>query len=204
MNSRWIAAGLAALLSSAACGLEEEFEGCGPAESRCSLTTPHRNAHGPENAKIVLVEFADYQCPYCVRAASTVKQLLDLYPSDLKLVFKHLPLSFHARAMPAAVALECASEQGHFWPMHEKLFASGASLEDSALRTYASEVGADLAAWDTCLTSAAPKARIQADRAEAAELGVTGTPTFFINGRRLVGAQPLAEFQKIVDEELGR
>ena len=157
---------------------------------------------GATDAWVTVIEVSDFQCPFCGRAASTLKELEQKYGADLRLVFKHNPLPFHNRALPAAMATECGREQNKFWPLHDKLFENQRELEDPALEKYAKEAGLDLARFKKCMTDGKHKARIEADQTVAARLGARGTPAFFINGRFLSGAQPLPAFQAIVDEEL--
>jgi protein-disulfide isomerase len=117
-------------------------------------------------------------------------------------VFKHNPLSFHQRAMPAAIAAECAREQGKFWEMEDKIFANQRAIEDADLENYAKEVGVDVGRWKKCFTDGTPRQRIMQDQATAMRLGARGTPAFYINGRFLSGAQPFPAFDQLVGEEL--
>lgn len=160
---------------------------------------------GPDDAYVTIVEFADFQCPHCAKAAATLRQLLLAYPSaDVRVVFKHLPLSIHERAMPAALAAQCAAEQGAFWGMYDVLYGDNSLLSDANLRDDAQWLGLDLAAWSACLTSDSAKRAIDEDLALSDELGVSGTPTFFVNGWALVGAEPLETFKTVVDRELAK
>jgi protein-disulfide isomerase len=159
-------------------------------------------ATGPENAPITIVEFSDYECPYCVKAEPTVKELLAKYPNKIKLVYRDFPLPMHPKAPKAAEAAHCAGDQGKYWPMHDKLFAPGAKLEVADLKTTAREVGLDGAKFDKCLDSGEKAKEVDMHRKAGDEAGVSGTPAFFINGRPLSGAQPLEAFSAIVDQEL--
>lgn len=158
--------------------------------------------HGPNDAWVTIVEVSDFQCPFCGRAIGTIKEIEQKYGNDVRVVFKHNPLPFHARALPAAVASECAREQNKFWPLHDKLFENQRALEDANIESYAKEVGLDLNKFKKCQADAKIKKRIEDDQAVAARLGARGTPAFFINGRFLSGAQPFPNFQVIIDEEL--
>jgi protein-disulfide isomerase len=140
-----------------------------------------------------VVEFSDFQCPFCSRATSTVAEVERKHPSDVRVVWKHLPLSFHPNAMPAALAAEAAREQGKFWEMHDKLFANQASLSEAAYEQYARELGLDLARFRASRASPSTRKRVEEDMAAAAAAGVTGTPTFVVNGVPTVGANGLAE-----------
>jgi protein-disulfide isomerase len=159
-------------------------------------------AKGPADAWVTIVVVSDFQCPFCGRVVPTLKNLEQKYGSDLRVVFKHNPLSFHPRAMPAAMAAECAKEQGKFWEVHDKMFANQQALEDANLEAYAKESGVDLAKWKNCMKDGTHRNEIAADLQTATTLGARGTPAFFINGRFLSGAQPQPRFEELVDEEL--
>ena len=158
---------------------------------------------GPEDAPITIIEFSDYQCPYCKRWHDQVYQpLLNAYPGKIKLVYRHLPLtSIHPDAFPAAEAAMCAGDQNAYWPYHDKLF-SGNSLGSDLYVQYAQELGLDMTAFESCITEHKFQEAIQADMDFALNLGATSTPTFFVNGLAVVGAQPLSIFQQIIDKEL--
>ncbi|HVO21816.1 MAG TPA: thioredoxin domain-containing protein [Anaeromyxobacter sp.] len=161
-------------------------------------------AKGPKDAPIILVEFSDFQCPYCIRAEKTVVDLLAAYPGKIRLVYRDFPLPIHPLAPKAAEASQCAQDQGKYWEMHDKLFAVDGKLEVDNLKKYAREVGLDGDKFDKCLDSG-DKAKVVAEHHKAGEdVGVTGTPAFFVNGRLISGAQPLDEFKKLVDAELAK
>jgi protein-disulfide isomerase len=157
---------------------------------------------GPTNAPITIVEFSDYECPFCVRAEPTVKDLLAKYPGKIKLVYRDYPLPMHPKAPKAAEAAHCAGDQGKYWEMHDKLFASGAKLEVADLKSQAREVGLDGGKFDKCLDSGEKAKEVESHRKAGDDVGVSGTPAFFINGRLISGAQPLEAFVAIVDQEL--
>lgn len=159
---------------------------------------------GPADAPVTLVVFSDYQCPFCARLEATLAELERRYPGRLRRVAKHNPLSFHEHARPAAAAAICAQAQGRFREMHESLFSSQEHLTLAALKNRASVLGLDLARFERCLRSATTEARIVADQKSAARVGARGTPTTFINGRKLAGAQPIDRFVALVEEELAR
>jgi protein-disulfide isomerase len=150
---------------------------------------------------VTIVVFADFECPYCSRAAETVEKVRRAYGDKVRLVFRHFPLSFHPKAPLAAQAGACADEQGRFWELHDALFESG-ELEPDALKAQASRLGLDGKQFDACLDSGRAAAIVERDQAAGAKLGVTGTPAFFINGVMLSGAQPEEAFHRIIDEEL--
>jgi protein-disulfide isomerase len=143
---------------------------------------------GKTSAPITIAEFSDFQCPFCSRVGPTIKQIEDVYGDRVKVVWKNLPLSFHQNAMPAALAAMAAHEQGKYWEYHDLLFANQKNLTRDDFIKYAKELKLDVPKFTAALDSAKHKSRIEADAAEAAKLGVTGTPAFFINGRFLNGA----------------
>ncbi len=159
---------------------------------------------GPEDALVTLVEFSDYECPFCARANDTVKQLQQRYGDRLRVVMKHHPLANHPRARPAALAAMAAEAQGRFWEMHEVLFANARALSDDDLERHARSVGLDLTRWNRDRADPRLAERIRQDEALAVKLGATGTPAFFVNGRFISGAQPLGVFSSVVDEELAK
>jgi len=159
---------------------------------------------GAPGAKVTIVEFADYQCPFCHRAQAVVEELLERYPGKLRLVHLDFPLGNHPRAEPASIAARCAGEQGKFWEYHRGLLRGGTDFGDADLRSRAQQLGLDLTAFATCQARPGGAAPIRASQAEGDKLGVTATPTFFINGRRLVGALPVDAFVEVIEEELAR
>ena len=160
---------------------------------------------GEEDAPVTIVEFSDFQCPYCARFfEQTFPQLKENYikTGKVKLAFRHLPLSFHQYAQKTAEASECANEQGKFWEYHDTVFNNQDQLSDTILSTWAGEIGLDVKKFDDCLESGKYKEKVQADSNDAGSYGVSGTPSFFINGKLLVGAQPYEAFQQVIDAEL--
>ena len=163
---------------------------------------PDSSFKGKKDAWVTIVEVSDFQCPFCSRVLPTLKQVEKEYGDDVKIVFYHNPLSFHKRAMPAAVAAECSGEQGKFWPMHDKLFENQRQLEDADIKKYAASVGLNTGKFDKCYADSKYKARVTKQQQTAAKFGARGTPAFFINGRFLSGAQPFPAFKALIDEEL--
>ena len=159
-------------------------------------------ALGSVSAPIEVIEFSDFQCPFCYRAHPTVKQVLSTYGDKIHLVYRHYPLPNHPNARPAAEASQCANEQGKFWPFHDRLFEDQSKLAESDLKASAAALGMDAGKFNACFDSHKYKARVEADMQAGNEAGVNGTPAFFINGRLLSGAQPYEEFKKVIDEEL--
>jgi len=158
---------------------------------------------GPDDAPITIVEFSDYQCPFCRRWHDEVYEpLLAAYPGQIKIVYRNLPLtSIHPDAFGAAEAAMCAGEQDAYWPYHEKLFSSE-NLGNQVYTQYAQELSLNMDSFENCLNNHKYKAAIEADSDFAVNLGVRSTPTFFINGLAIVGAQPLEVFKQVIDKEL--
>jgi protein-disulfide isomerase len=159
-------------------------------------------ARGPADAKLTVVLFSDFQCPFCARVEPSIAELEKAYPGKIRIVWKHQPLSMHPNALPAALAAEAAREQGKFWPMHDKLFASQQALSPDAYRAAAKELGLDLRRFDQAVSAKKGEARIQEDQKLANEVGASGTPTMFFNCRQVIGAQPLPQLRAVADEEL--
>jgi protein-disulfide isomerase len=157
---------------------------------------------GPNDALVTIIEFSDFQCPFCSRVEATIKQVADTYGKDVRIVFKQNPLPFHQNAGPAAEASLAAGDQGKFWEMHEKLFANQSALERDKLEGYAKDLNLNLAKFKASLDSNKHKATIDNEQKLARDLGAAGTPSFFINGRSLRGAQPFEAFKAVIDEEL--
>jgi protein-disulfide isomerase len=154
---------------------------------------PDDPSRGKKDAKVTVVEFSDFQCPFCSRAVTAVKELEQELKADVRVVWKHLPLPFHPNAMPAAVAAEAARQQGKFWEMHDRLFAGQQTLSDAAYVQHAKELGLDLPRFEKALKDPATRARVEEDAKAAAAAGVTGTPTFVVNGEPVVGSAGLKD-----------
>jgi protein-disulfide isomerase len=157
---------------------------------------------GSDTAKVTIVEFSDFQCPFCSRAVERIHQIEKAYGKTVRIQFRHNPLPFHEHAQLAAEAAIAASAQGKFWEYHDKLFANQKSLDRPDLEKYAQELGLDVAKFKQALDSGAGRAQIMADKTVAQQLGATGTPTFFINGRPVRGAVEFEAFKKVIDEEI--
>jgi protein-disulfide isomerase len=162
----------------------------------------HAPRKGPKHAKVTIVEFSDFQCPFCSRVNPTLKEITDTYKNDVAIVFVNQPLSFHAQARDAAKAFLSANKQGKGWEMHDKMFANQQALTMPDLEKYAGELGLNLAKFKKDLADPATEKMVAADQALAGSVGADGTPTFFINGREISGAQPFPAFKTIIDEEL--
>ena len=157
---------------------------------------------GTDGAPIEIIQFAEFQCPYCGKVGDTMEKLLAEYPGKLKIVYRDFPLGFHDRAIPAAIAANCAGEQDKYWDMHGILMKNQTKLQDTDLAGFAKEVGVDMDKWSTCLKDPAQEAEVKKDMEDASAVGVTGTPAFFINGVLLSGAVPFDQFKSIIDKEL--
>lgn len=161
-------------------------------------------AHGPKDAKVTIVEFSDFQCPFCSRGADVVNQIKKKYGSKVRIAFKHFPLPMHKDAKPASEASMCVSEQSmdKFWKFHDKAFKMQDKLDSANLEAYAKEAGADVAKFKECMSSKKYSDFVQKDMEYGERIGVRSTPTFFINGQLVSGAVPLETFSEIIDDEL--
>ncbi|MBA3064090.1 DsbA family protein, partial [Candidatus Woesearchaeota archaeon] len=176
---------------------------------------------GPKNAKVVVVEFSDFECPYCGAAMGTHKDLVQRFKSQdptweaavpklkelakqgkIKLVFRDFPLGFHSQAKPAAEDAECADEQGKFWEYHDALFENQDKLSSQLYLKLAEQVGLDVNKFKNCIETGKYSQEVQADIDYASQVGVSGTPTFFVNGLKISGAQPYSVFKQAIDAEL--
>jgi len=159
-------------------------------------------AWGPSSAPVTIMEFADFECPVCKENAPVLRELRDLYKDRVRFVYRDFPLASHPRARPAAEASRCAHEQGQFWAYHDALFAQAPNLEPSGYAPLAEQVGLNKAEFVSCLASARPKAAVDRNLVVAQGLGLSGTPTFFVNGRYLSGFQSLEALRQQIDREL--
>ena len=176
-----------------------------PPAIRVEVSTEGAPIRGAADASVTVVEFSDFECPFCKQTHPTLKQLLELYPGRVRLAYRDFPLdSIHPQARRAAEAARCAQDQGKFWEYHDVLFTQSPQLALEDLRRYAGQVGLDVTKFDGCLAAGVHKAAVQRDLDEGNRLGITGTPAFFINGRTLTGAQPLEAFTRLIEQELAR
>lgn len=182
---------------------------------KLTVTSEDHVRYGPDNndikpisckgddCPITVVEYSEFQCPFCSRVVPDTKRVLADYKGKIRWIMRDFPLSFHDRAKPAAVAAHCAGEQGKYWHMYAMLFDNQRNLGDSDLKSYADKIGLDKGKFDNCVAKpAAHEKRIDDNMQSGMALGVSGTPAFFINGRRLSGAMPYSEFKRIIDDEL--
>ena len=159
---------------------------------------------GKPDAPITIVEYTDFQCPFCSKVIPAIDDTLKAYPDKVKLVFKNYPLSFHQNAMPAAEAAQCAKEQGKFWEVEEKYFANQGELDATGLAKHAKDAGVNMAKFDECLKAHKYKSAVEADMAAAEKIQVTGTPSVFVQGRKMVAGRAPEDFKRVVDEELAK
>ncbi len=171
---------------------------------RIAVSVDDDASKGPQDAPITIVEFSDFQCPYCARGEESITQVLQKYGDKVRVVYRDYPLSFHQNAEISAIGAECAEEQGKFWEMHGAMFANQQKLAAADLIETAAGLGLNKEEFKACLDSGRYRAEVQNDFKEGASYGVTGTPAFFINGVMLSGAQPPEAFYKIIDRELER
>ena len=157
---------------------------------------------GEKKAKVAIVEFSDFQCPFCARSTAFTKEISDAFPKDVKVVYKHLPLTqIHPNAMPAAKASVAAQNQDKFWEMHDELFANYNKLTPENIRAAAEKVGLDMEKFDKDMAAPETEKKIQDDMKLAAQIGVTGTPTFFMNGKRMMSRE-MTVVKGQIEEEL--
>jgi predicted DsbA family dithiol-disulfide isomerase len=164
-----------------------------------------RLVRGPVDAPVTIMTFSDYQCPYCVRSEPVLAEVLERYPDQVRLVHRHFPLdNIHPFARPASEAAMCAEEQGKFWEYHDGIFALQGRLGDDSLAVIASSIDLDADAFSLCIEERRYKDFVEADFVAGQEAGVTGTPSFFLNGIKLKGARNSDELSRYVDLELAR
>jgi protein-disulfide isomerase len=164
---------------------------------------PHTGVKGRKGAKVQLVEFADFQCPYCTRAADTVKALQEKYGDKVEFQYRHFPLrQIHPQAQRASEIAQCAGEQGKFWDVHDALYANQQKLDEESAIGHAVAVGVDQAKLTECLSSGRAAAQVDSDFKKGEEAGVEGTPSFFLNGRKFEGNPTAAGLSQAIDEAL--
>lgn len=186
-----------------------------PPSPRVDIAAGPNPSKGDEKAKVQIIEFSDFQCPYCARAVPVLKEIEKNYGDKVRVVFRDFPLSFHNTAKQQAIAAACAQDQNKFWEYHDQLFgnqnatnqafSSGKEADlNKQLTNYAKDVGLNVGDFTACLSSKKHAKSVEDDMKAGEEAGVSSTPSFFVNGRPIAGALPFAEFKKVIDEELAR
>ncbi len=173
------------------------------AEAQAKIAASDAPSFGPPDAKVTLVEFSDFECPYCSRAGAVTKQIKEKYGNKVRFVFRQFPLSFHQSAQGAAEASLAAHAQGKFWEMHDKMFENQRSLDRASLEGYAKDLKLDVAKFKAALDTKQNEERVKADIALGGEVAVQGTPTLFINGKRVNNPTDFGEVSKAIDSALG-
>jgi len=174
-------------------------------QPRVEVSAGNAPVKGSNSAPVTIIEFGDFQCPYCEVFFSQVLPQIEknyIKTGKVKFVYREFPLSFHQYAQKASEAAGCAGEQGKFWDYHDKLFENQNSLDLASLKSYAQQLHLNTTKFNDCLDSGKTTAAVQEDVSDGSGYGVSGTPTFFINGIMVNGAQPFSEFEKIIDQEL--
>lgn len=170
--------------------------------ARAEVSIDDDPSQGSATAKITLIEFSDFQCPYCRKTRPTIKKILETYPGKIKYVFRDFPLGFHHQSPKAHQAANCSKDQNKYWEYNSLLWERFGKIQISDLKGYAKELGLDQKKFDECLDSDKYASEVEKDINDGAQAGVSGTPAYFINGILLSGAQPFEEFQKLIEEEL--
>ena len=176
--------------------------GTGGAAAGGSQEYAERPFKGTDDAAVVILEYSEYECPFCSRVLPTLDQLHEEYAGQIKHIFINYPLPFHNNAQKASEAAECAADQGKFWEMHDMLFANPASLDVASIKGYAQAIGLNTETFNQCLDSGAKSALVSEHLSAGAAAGVSGTPTYIINGKMVVGAQPIEVFRTAIDAAL--
>lgn len=172
--------------------------------ARAQVAEADSPAKGPAKAPITIIEFSDFECPFCSRVNPALEEAMSTYGDQVRVVFRQFPLNIHPRAQKAAEASLCAHDQGKFWQLHDLMFADQRKLEVADLKAKAASLGVDQAKFDSCLDSGKYASKVAADLRDGQAAGVTGTPALFVNGRFINGAVPFSELAKVIDDELLR
>jgi protein-disulfide isomerase len=159
-------------------------------------------SQGNADAPVTIIQFAEFQCPYCGRARESIEEVQKNYEGKVRFVFRDFPLGFHDRAVPAAIAANCAEPQGKYWQFHDALMSNQRALEEADLQRVARDTQLDMDKWETCRKDPAVEAEIRKDMDDGNKAGVSGTPAFFVNGVFLNGALPYERFKAVIDREL--
>lgn len=173
-----------------------------PPVQRVEVSKDDDPTRGVADAKIEIIEFTDYQCPFCKKARPTITQILEDYKDSVSYTLRDFPLSFHKESFGAHLAAQCANDQGKYWEYMDKLFTNQQELKIEQLKSYSKDLGFDVATFDQCLDARKHADEVQKDLDEGQKYGVSGTPAFFINGILLSGAQPYSAFKEVIEDEL--
>lgn len=193
-------------------GVEVGSEDSAPTPAPSPAPTPTKvdieataddHIRGDKNAPVTMIEYSDFECPFCGRVQPTLEQILEEYDGQVNLVFRHFPLSFHQNAQKAGEASECAADQGKFWEMHDKMFENQTALDVDSLKGYAKELGLNTSTFNSCLDSGKHSQKIKDGLTDGSQYGVQGTPATFVNGTMVSGAQPYENFKAAVENALG-
>lgn len=157
---------------------------------------------GAESARVSIIEFSDFQCPFCAAMSHALDHLLQKYPADVRLTFKQFPLPMHSQATRAAEASSCAAEQGKFWDFERLMFADQSRVASGKFPDLAEKAGVDLSVFEACLNAKGVSKLVQSDVSDGAAIGLSSTPAIFINGRLITGLKPYEVLEQIVEEEL--
>lgn len=182
--------------------LPEQEERPAPGSEFVNVSKDDDPSTGPENAAVEIIEFSDFECPYCTRHSDTMKKIKAEYGDKVSITFRDYPLEFHQHAHVAAQAAECADDQKKFWEFHDLLFASKEELNKENIKKYAKDLGLDTNIFNSCLDTEKYKDEVDKDIKDGVEAGITGTPATFVNGRKVIGAQAYEVFKGIIDKEL--
>lgn len=183
---------------------EEEPEVLEPGSEVVEVSSDDDPTYGPKDAKVKIIEFSDFECSFCARNVATMNKIKEEYKDKISITFRDYPLDFHQNAKNSALAAQCAFDQDKFWDYHELLFRNQEKLDIGNLKNFAKELKLDSEKFNKCLEDKQFEDEIEKDIADGVDAGVTGTPATFINGRKVVGAQPYEIFKKIIDEELAK
>jgi len=181
-----------------------EFDSVTPANVTFPVVDDHNPIIGPKDAKLTIIEFGCYSCAYTKKAEPVVQEVLKEYNGKVNFQFKHLTIPGHPMGSVAAVAADCAQEQGQYLPYHKLIFENQANLSDTKLRMMALELGMDITKFSECMKSGKYDSELASDNLEGLKAGVTGTPTFFVNDKKIVGPKPLRTFTTVIDEGLAK
>ena len=202
-DSKWALAGIIFLLFLMTVGFLIPPE-TGQNQETILPTVDDDAIRGNSYAPVTIISFSDYECDYCADAEVTIQYVLSTYPEQVSFVFRDFPIETYINSQKAAEAAECAGEQGKYWEMHDTLFKNQNALDISSLKQYAADLGLNTTAFNNCLDNGSMTQEVYADRSDGLKAGVNGVPTFFINGKKLVGAAPLESFQTAIEEELAK